>query len=58
MSELTLKSAKSLYVNLGLTIQDLEAATDSIIKGLAKLKEMKVSNPLILNGYIASLHIN
>lgn len=58
MSELTLKSAKSLYVNLGMTIQDLEIATDNIIKVVDKLKDMNVSNPLILNHHLASLYLN
>lgn len=58
MSELTLKSAKSLYVNLGKTIQDLEIMTDDTIKGIDKLKEMNVSNPLILNYLHASLYLN
>lgn len=58
MSELTLKSAKSLYVNLGMTIRDLEIATDNIIKAVEELKDMNVSNPLILNHNLASIYLN
>ena len=58
MSELTLKSAKSLYLNLGATIQDLEIGTDMTIKGIEELKAMGVTDPLILNHHYASLYLN
>lgn len=58
MSELSLKSAKSLHVNLGMTIRDLEIATDNIIKAVDELKGMNVANPLILNYNIASIYLN
>lgn len=58
MSELTLKSAKSLFHTLGLSIQDLEAATDKIVRDIDALTQTGVSNPLLINHFYASLYLN
>lgn len=58
MPELTLKSAKSLYKTLGLTIQDIEIKTDEVYKAIEFLRKSGVDNPLILNSYYASLYLN
>lgn len=41
-----------------MTIRDLEIATDNVIKAVEELKDMNVSNPLILNHNIASIYLN
>lgn len=58
MSELSLKSAKSFYLTLGQSIQELEVSTDAIIKGIDDLKRMVGEKPLILNHYYATLYVN
>lgn len=58
MSDLTLKSAKALYLNLGETIRDLEMSTDKTVDGIKQLNNMGVEDPIILNHHYASLYLN
>lgn len=58
MSELTLKSAKSLYYNIGQTIRMLEADTDYIYNTITAIESIDNSRKLIFNGLYASLYLN
>lgn len=58
MSDLTLKSSKSLFNNLGLTILDLERQTDAACKSIELLEQYPISNERLLNVQIASVYLN
>lgn len=58
MSDLTLKSAKSLYDNLGHTIHDLECQTDAVYKSIKQLERSSIANQRLLNVQIASMYLN
>lgn len=58
MAELTLKSAKSLYYNLGQTIRMLEVDTDQVYKTIKAIEAIDSSKIFVLNGWYASLYLN
>ena len=58
MSDITLKSAKSLFNNLGLTIQDLERQTDAVCNYIKLLEQTPIVNARLLNVQIASMYLN
>ena len=49
MAELTLKTAKSLYVNLGQTIKMLEVTTNDTFKAIEALEASGKSNTFMIN---------
>lgn len=58
MSDLTYKSARSLFNNLGDTIIFLERQTDDIYKSIEMLEQSPVANARILNVQFASMYLN
>lgn len=58
MSDLTIKSAKSLFENLGHTIHDLECQTDAVYKSIKRLEQSTIANQRLLNVQIASMYLN
>lgn len=58
MAELTLKTAKSLYVNLGQTIKMLEVTTDNTFKAIKLIEIQKCNNEFILNCLRANMYLN
>lgn len=58
MAELTLKSAKSLYQNIGQTIQMLEVTTDNAIKAIGVMEATNKSDALMLNHLCATMYLN
>lgn len=58
MAELTLKSAKSLYYNLGQTVRMLETDTDQVYNAIKVIESIDHSKRFALNGWYASLYLN
>jgi hypothetical protein len=58
MSDLTLKSAKSLYCNLGETIQMLERSTDEFMKAIKLFETLVPGDSMWKNFYSANVQMN
>lgn len=57
MAESALQTAKSLYVNLGKTIETIEAATDNTFKAIELIKAQGCNKQFILNYLYANIHL-
>ena len=58
MSELSLKTAKSLYLNLGETIREVEISTDEIYTTINRMELYQPDSILLKNSLCASMFLN